>query len=84
MTTTDVNTPGGFEQQEFSWEDFLCQLFPQMCGGGTDITGTGSDPEAPGEDSADDDVPDADEPGLYPGMTDDPNQEKEDPDERNP
>jgi len=84
MTTTDVNTPGGFEQQEFNWEDFLCQLFPQACGGNTDITGTGSDPEAPGEDSADDDVPDADTPGLYPGMTDDPNQEKEDPDERNP
>ncbi len=86
MTTTDVNTPGGFEQRGFSWEDFLCQLFPQICSGG-DIAGTGTnpdDPEAPGEDSADDDVPDADTPGLYPAMTGDPDQEREDPDERKP
>ena len=77
MTTTDVNTPGGFEQRGFSWEDFMSTL-PQICSGG-DIAGTGSnpdDPEAPGEDSADDDVPDADTPGLYPAMSGDPDQEK--------
>ena len=64
------------EQRGFSWEDFLCQLFPQICSGG-DIAGTGSnpdDPEAPGEDSADDDVPDADTPGLYPAMTGNPDE----------
>ena len=85
MTTTDVNTAGGFTQQGFSLEDFFCQFFG-ICGD-IDVAGTGSnpdDPEAPGENSGDDDVPDADTPGLYPAMTGNPDQEKEDPDERKP
>ena len=65
LMTSNVNTAGGFTQHGFSWEDFFCEFFG-ICGDDINIEDDGTDPDGPAD--GDDDIPDADTPGLYPAM----------------
>ena len=77
LMTSNVNTPGGFEQPDFDFEGLFCQLFPQLCDGGEiDVEGDGTETDPDGPADGDDDIPDADTPGLYPAMTGNPNQKR--------